>query len=163
MNQFYQLVFGFYYFIVWINNVKAELYTKYYLYKLSTKDDVEKYLSDKGFTVDWIGRISIVVQIPNEFLESDDTIQSYIYAKMQEHKAYLLNCQLADNVWPSVETLTQDTVFIIYTGMNFESDPKTFIWNLLYYTVYFSIIGFLVVRFNLHIMAIDFLTWLLFN
>lgn len=152
----------------WIDfpfEIYYEMKSKYQLYKFTTRDDVEKLLNDKDFQVDWIGRISTIFEIPNEFLENSETRESYIVGKFHEHTMFFNHLGISDLVYPDLEPIAGDKVFVIYEARNFATSIsmiKQYIFRTCF--VYLPIFWFLnkiLTKFEVYPKVFDFFNWLM--
>lgn len=54
------------------------------LYKLTAKEEVIEQLASYGFKVSWFGIPYKLIVIPNEFLETDATVNNYMFGQLRE-------------------------------------------------------------------------------
>ena len=80
-----------------------------------------KTLNEKGFRVDWIGRIYTVINIPDEVLSSAVTNESFVYMKLQELSPVFLEIGIADYVSPEIMEIpdTGSYLLIISADRNY--------------------------------------------
>ena len=60
----------------------------------------EKDLNDKGFRVDWIGRIYTVINLPEEVVSAPISQEGFVLMKLREHDKFLMELGIADYVSP---------------------------------------------------------------
>tara|TARA_R110001592_G_scaffold162601_1_gene396205 strand:+ start:11817 stop:12272 length:456 start_codon:yes stop_codon:yes gene_type:complete len=72
-----------------------------------------KVLSEKGFRLDWIGRIYTVINIPDEVLTSAVTDESYVYLKIQELSPVFLDIGIADYITPEISKIPNTGAYLL--------------------------------------------------
>ena len=73
----------------------------------------EKSLEEKGFRVDWIGRIYTVINLPEEVATAPISQEGYVLMKLREHDKFLLELGIADYVSPEFEKISNTDSFLL--------------------------------------------------
>lgn len=73
----------------------------------------EKALNEKGFRVDWIGRIYTVINLPEEVATAPISQEGYVLMKLREHDKFLLEMGIADYVSPEFEKINNTDSFLL--------------------------------------------------
>jgi hypothetical protein len=73
----------------------------------------EKALNDKGFRVDWIGRIYTVINLPEEVATAPISQEGYVLMKLREHDKFLLELGIADYVSPEFSKIEDTDSFLL--------------------------------------------------
>ena len=73
----------------------------------------EKALSEKGFRVDWIGRIYTVINLPEEVATAPISQEGYVLMKLREHDKFLLELGIADYVSPEFSKINDTDSFLL--------------------------------------------------
>lgn len=73
----------------------------------------EEALTEKGFRVDWIGRIYTVINLPEEVATAPISQEGYVLMKLREHDQFLLNLGIADYVSPEFDRIDGTDSFLL--------------------------------------------------
>lgn len=73
----------------------------------------EEALIEKGFRVDWIGRIYTVINLPEEVATAPISQEGYVLMKLREHDQFLLNLGIADYVSPEFDRIDGTDSFLL--------------------------------------------------
>ena len=72
-----------------------------------------KALGDKGFRVDWIGRIYTVINLPEEVATAPISQEGYVLMKLREHDQFLLKLGIADYISPEFNKIENTDSFLL--------------------------------------------------
>ncbi len=75
--------------------------------------NAEKELNDKGFRVDWVGRIYTVINLPEEVVTAPISQEGYVLMKLREHDKFLLELGIADYVSPEFNPIEGTDSFLL--------------------------------------------------
>lgn len=73
----------------------------------------EEVLNEKGFRVDWIGRIYTVINLPEEVATAPISQEGYVLMKLREHDKFLLELGIADYVSPEFNRIDNTDSFLL--------------------------------------------------
>src|SRR6056300_1027338 len=73
----------------------------------------EKSLNEKGFRVDWVGRIYTVINLPEEVATAPISQEGYVLMKLREHDQFLLQMGIADYVSPEFNRIEGTDSFLL--------------------------------------------------
>jgi len=73
----------------------------------------EEALNEKGFRVDWIGRIYTVINLPEEVATAPISQEGYVLMKLREHDQFLLQLGIADYVSPEFNKIEGTDSFLL--------------------------------------------------
>jgi len=73
----------------------------------------EKALNEKGFRVDWVGRIYTVINLPEEVATAPISQEGYVLMKLREHDQFLLQLGIADYVSPEFSKIEGTDSFLL--------------------------------------------------
>jgi len=73
----------------------------------------EKSLNEKGFRVDWVGRIYTVINLPEEVATAPISQEGYVLMKLREHDQFLLQLGIADYVSPEFSKIDDSDSFLL--------------------------------------------------
>ncbi len=73
----------------------------------------EEILKEKGFRVDWVGRIYTVINLPEEVATAPISQEGYVLMKLREHDQFLLKLGIADYVSPEFEKIEGTDSFLL--------------------------------------------------
>ena len=79
---------------MYIIKVYKELKIWWQIRKVAKTEEVA--LKEKGFRVDWIGRIYTVINLPEEVATAPISQEGYVLMKLREHDKFLLELGIAD-------------------------------------------------------------------
>ena len=75
--------------------------------------DAEKELNEKGFRVDWVGRIYTVINLPEEVVTAPISQEGYVLMKLREHDKFLMKLGIADYVSPEFNPIEGTDSFLL--------------------------------------------------
>ena len=96
---------------MYISKLYKELKLWWQIRKIAKAE--EKPLGDKGFRVDWIGRIYTVINLPEEVATAPISQEGYVLMKLREHDKFLLELGIADYVSPEFEKINNTDSFLL--------------------------------------------------
>jgi len=73
----------------------------------------EQDLNEKGFRVDWVGRIYTVINLPEEVATAPISQEGYVLMKLREHDQFLLQLGIADYVSPEFNRIEGTDSFLL--------------------------------------------------
>lgn len=73
----------------------------------------EEALNEKGFRVDWVGRIYTVINLPEEVATAPISQEGYVLMKLREHDQFLLQLGIADYVSPEFSRIDGTDSFLL--------------------------------------------------
>ena len=73
----------------------------------------EAALNEKGFRVDWVGRIYTVINLPEEVASAPISQEGYVLMKLREHDEFLLQLGIADYVSPEFSRIEGTDSFLL--------------------------------------------------
>ena len=73
----------------------------------------EPILKEKGFRVDWVGRIYTVINLPEEVATAPISQEGYVLMKLREHDQFLLKLGIADYVSPEFNKIEGTDSFLL--------------------------------------------------
>jgi|TARA_R110001592_G_C12876845_1_gene724324 hypothetical protein len=73
----------------------------------------ESQLKEKGFRVDWIGRIYTVINLPEEVVTAPISQEGYVLMKLREHDKFLMELGIADAVSPEFNQIEGTDSFLL--------------------------------------------------
>lgn len=76
--------------------------------------EYESYLGERGFRVDWIGRIYTVINLPEEVLSHHPSVQEgFVLQKLRDYDMLFLELGIADAVIPEFERIENAGAFLL--------------------------------------------------
>ena len=75
--------------------------------------NAESQLKEKGFRVDWIGRIYTVINLPEEVVTAPISQEGYVLMKLREHDKFLMELGIADAVSPEFNQIEGTDSFLL--------------------------------------------------
>ena len=96
---------------MYIIKVYKELKIWWQIRKVAKTEEVA--LKEKGFRVDWIGRIYTVINLPEEVATAPISQEGYVLMKLREHDKFLLELGIADYVSPEFEKINNTDSFLL--------------------------------------------------
>jgi len=96
---------------MYITNLYKEL--KIWLKIRSIAKEAEVKLNEKGFRVDWVGRIYTVINLPEEVVSAPISQEGYVLMQLREHDKFLLDLGIADAVSPEFDPIPDTDSFLI--------------------------------------------------
>lgn len=83
------------------------------LYNLTKDPFIEKEIKTFGFKLSWLGVPYKILEIPNEFMENEQTYNNYIFSKLQEINENITTpLRLSDLVYPATSNIGPGLVLI---------------------------------------------------
>lgn len=104
--------------------------------------DNKNKLLDKGFRVDWVGRIYTVINLPEEVVSAPISQEGYVLMQLREHDKLFLDLGIADYVSPEFNPIPNTDSFLLVLSADREY-LKT--WPIIVSTVK-TTIGLLILR-----------------
>ena len=96
---------------MYINNLYKEL--KIWSKIRSVAKGSEVALNEKGFRVDWVGRIYTVINLPEEVVSAPISQEGYVLMQLREHDKLFLDLGIADYVSPEFEQIKGTDSFLL--------------------------------------------------
>ena len=96
---------------MYIIKVYKELKIWWQIRKVAKSEEIA--LQEKGFRVDWIGRIYTVINLPEEVATAPISQEGYVLMKLREHDKFLLELGIADYVSPEFEKINNTDSFLL--------------------------------------------------
>lgn len=113
--------------------------------------DAEKKLNEKGFRVDWVGRIYTVINLPEEVVTAPISQEGYVLMKLREHDKFLMDLGMADYVSPEFSPIEGTDSFLLVLSADREYlKLKPFLFSLLKTTGLLLLLRVLYVLFESH-------------
>jgi hypothetical protein len=70
-------------------------------------------LLEKGFRVDWVGRIYTVINLPEEVVSAPVSQEGYVLMQLREHDKLFLDLGIADYVSPEFNPIPDTNSFLL--------------------------------------------------
>ena len=70
-------------------------------------------LLEKGFRVDWVGRIYTVINLPEEVVSAPISQEGYVLMQLREHDKLFLDLGIADYVSPEFNPIPNTDSFLL--------------------------------------------------
>ena len=83
---------------MYITNLYKELKIWSKIRKIAVENSAK--LLEKGFRVDWVGRIYTVINLPEEVVSAPISQEGYVLMQLREHDKLFLDMGIADYVSP---------------------------------------------------------------
>ena len=96
---------------MYISKLYKELKIWWQIRKVAKSEEIA--LQEKGFRVDWIGRIYTVINLPEEVATAPISQEGYVLMKLREHDKFLLELCIADYVSPEFEKISNTDSFLL--------------------------------------------------
>jgi|TARA_R110002074_G_scaffold211633_2_gene381102 hypothetical protein len=96
---------------MYITNLYKEL--KIWLKIRSIAKEAEQKLNEKGFRVDWVGRIYTVINLPEEVVSAPISQEGYVLMQLREHDKLFLDLGIADYVSPEFNPIPDTDSFLL--------------------------------------------------
>tara|TARA_R110000744_G_scaffold280449_2_gene392513 strand:+ start:31 stop:483 length:453 start_codon:yes stop_codon:yes gene_type:complete len=96
---------------MYITDLTNEILTWYKIRKIAK--DSESKLKEKGFRVDWVGRIYTVINLPEEVVSAPISQEGYVLMQLREHDKFLLDLGIADAVSPEFDPIPDTDSFLL--------------------------------------------------
>jgi len=104
--------------------------------------DNKNKLLDKGFRVDWVGRIYTVINLPEEVVSAPISQEGYVLMQLREHDKLFLDLGIADYVSPEFNPIPNTDSFLLVLSADREYLK---VWPIIVSTVK-TTIGLLILR-----------------
>ena len=79
----------------------------------SIAKESETQLKEKGFRIDWVGRIYTVINLPEEVVSAPISQEGYVLMQLREHDKLCLDLGIADYVSPEFEPIPDTDSFLL--------------------------------------------------
>ena len=79
----------------------------------SIAKESETKLKEKGFRIDWVGRIYTVINLPEEVVSAPISQEGYVLMQLREHDKLFLELGIADYVSPEFEPIPDTDSFLL--------------------------------------------------
>jgi hypothetical protein len=99
-------------------------------------------LLEKGFRVDWVGRIYTVINLPEEVVSAPISQEGYVLMQLREHDKLFLDLGIADYVSPEFNPIPNTDSFLLVLSADREYLK---VWPIIVSTVK-TTIGLLILR-----------------
>ena len=96
---------------MYITDLYNELKTWNKIRSIAKKSELK--LKEKGFRVDWIGRIYTVINLPEEVVSAPISQEGYVLMQLREHDKFLLELGIADTVSPEFNPIPDTNSFLL--------------------------------------------------
>tara|TARA_R110000796_G_scaffold171459_1_gene288544 strand:+ start:1193 stop:1645 length:453 start_codon:yes stop_codon:yes gene_type:complete len=96
---------------MYITDLTNEILTWYKIRKIAKGS--ESKLKEKGFRVDWVGRIYTVINLPEEVVSAPISQEGYVLMQLREHDKFLLDLGIADAVSPEFDPIPDTDSFLL--------------------------------------------------
>ena len=96
---------------MYITNLLNELQTWNKIRKIAKTSKPQ--LKEKGFRVDWIGRIYTVINLPEEVVSAPISQEGYVLMQLRKHDQFLLELGIADYVSPEFNPIPNSNSFLL--------------------------------------------------
>jgi len=96
---------------MYITNLLNELQTWNKIRKIAKTSKPQ--LKEKGFRVDWIGRIYTVINLPEEVVSAPISQEGYVLMQLRKHDQFLLELGIADYVSPEFNPIPNTNSFLL--------------------------------------------------
>ena len=96
---------------MYISKLYKELKIWWQIRKVAKSE--EEALKEKGFRVDWIGRIYTVINLPEEVTTAPISQEGYVLMKLREHDQFLLKLGIADYISPEFNKIENTDSFLL--------------------------------------------------
>lgn len=73
----------------------------------------EAALNEKGFRVDWVGRIYTVINLPEEVVNQPFSEEGYVLMKLREYDRFFLDMGIADVIAPEMTRLEDADSYLL--------------------------------------------------
>jgi hypothetical protein len=96
---------------MYITDLLNEVQTWYKIRKIAKNAKAE--LKEKGFRVDWVGRIYTVINLPEEVVSAPISQEGYVLMQLRKHDKFLLDLGIADAVSPEFNPIPDTNSFLL--------------------------------------------------
>lgn len=93
----------------------------------------QDFLLEKGMRVDWLGRIYTVVNMPEEVITNQETVQQgWVLQQLSPLNDALMNIGVNDYAYPEISKVPNSNSYLIVMYPEIDAlNPFRIIWNLL--------------------------------
>tara|TARA_R100001377_G_C3176883_1_gene105138 strand:- start:414 stop:866 length:453 start_codon:yes stop_codon:yes gene_type:complete len=96
---------------MYITNLYKELKIWSKIRKIAVENSAK--LLEKGFRVDWVGRIYTVINLPEEVVSAPISQEGYVLMQLREHDKLFLDLGIADYVSPEFNPIPETDSFLL--------------------------------------------------
>tara|TARA_B100000900_G_scaffold374521_1_gene355872 strand:- start:185 stop:637 length:453 start_codon:yes stop_codon:yes gene_type:complete len=96
---------------MYITDLYNEIKIWYKIRSIAKK--AEKELTEKGFRVDWVGRIYTVINLPEEVVSAPISQEGYVLMQLRKHDKFLMELGIADYVSPEFNPIPDSNAFLL--------------------------------------------------
>jgi hypothetical protein len=96
---------------MYIKDLYNEIKIWYKIRSIAKKS--EKELIEKGFRVDWVGRIYTVINLPEEVVSAPISQEGYVLMQLRKHDKFLMDLGIADYVSPEFDPIPDTNAFLL--------------------------------------------------
>ena len=96
---------------MYIRKLYKELRVWYKIRKIANENKTK--LLEKGFRVDWIGRIYTVINLPEEVVNQPISQEGYVLMQLREHDKLFLDMGISDYVSPEFNPIPETNSFLL--------------------------------------------------
>ena len=89
----------------------------------------EKALNEKGFRVDWVGRIYTVINLPEEVVSQPYSEEGFVLMKLREFDKFFFDMGISDYVSPEMTKITEDGAYAYLLVLSADREHTT-VWAL---------------------------------
>ena len=96
---------------MYITNLYKELKIWSKIRKIAVENSAK--LLEKGFRVDWVGRIYTVINLPEEVVSAPISQEGYVLMQLREHDKLFLDMGISDYVSPEFNPIPDTNSFLL--------------------------------------------------
>jgi len=96
---------------MYITELYKEVKIWYKIRKIANENKTK--LKEKGFRVDWIGRIYTVINLPEEVVNQPISQEGYVLMQLREHDKLFLELGISDYVSPEFNPIPETNSFLL--------------------------------------------------
>ena len=96
---------------MYIRKLYKELQIWYKIRKIANENKTK--LLEKGFRIDWIGRIYTVINLPEEVVNQPISQEGYVLMQLREHDKLFLDMGISDYVSPEFNPIPETNSFLL--------------------------------------------------
>lgn len=96
---------------MYIRKLYKELQIWYKIRKIANENKAK--LLEKGFRIDWIGRIYTVINLPEEVVNQPISQEGYVLMQLREHDKLFLEMGISDYVSPEFNPIPETNSFLL--------------------------------------------------
>ena len=98
---------------MWIFKLIKEYREWKTVYSLTSQSDVEDYLFQKDISIDWIGRMYTVIDVPEEYRQNKNVTQGYVLDRLRDLDNVLSSLNISDLILPDVKEIRGTFQYIV--------------------------------------------------